>query len=1383
MFKKLLKILFITCFYSVLGQNGLVINEFLSSNINGLIDTEYGESKDWIEIYNSTDSLIDLSNYFLTDNISDSTFWQFPTNTQIDSGGYLLIWADGKDIGLHTNFKLDSDGEQIFIFDQNRIIVDSVVYGKQRTDVSFGRQLDSSTIWLYFAEPTPGAKNNFVGTSKKKLSDSPEFSEEGGIYSFPINLELFGKENSKVFYTLDGSVPSISTATEYTETIQIDSSLVVRAILVEDGLLPSEIITNTYIIDESTTLPIVSISTDPKNLWDDKIGIYTIGTNGLSSWGVKANYWQDWERPIDVEFFEDNKSLGFKMKAGIAINGARRNMLQKSLRINARKEYDNEFINYKIFPEKEIRQFSSLVLRNGGYPEFRSTMLRDGFMQSLISDAMELEDQAYRPCVLYINGQYWGIFNIREKQNEEYLKENSGIDPNKIDMLENNMIVIEGDKDHYQNMINFIETNNLSIQENYDSVKKWMDIPNYIDYQIAQIYFANNDWPANNLKYWRPRTTEGKWRWMLFDVDGGFGLNVNYDFNSIEYATAEDSKLWNNTPWSTFLLRNLLKNEEFANQFLQKFTAHLNFTFDSDLVVGTLDKFIANIEDEFPKHIDRWAADCSPENPETKDGCLFNNIDIWYQNLSVVENFAFERPGYIFDFLGEYFSIHKTFKIDLSTNSEEYGSVFINGVRAKYNKTSKFFAEKKIVLEAKPIVGYRFVAWTGSIESSEAKIELDLSENISLNAVFETNNLSSIPSVINSVMELSADNSPYIAPNEIFIYENATLSINEGVEIKMPANANVFVYGSLKINGTKNNPVLIHSDKSEENWGAINFINAERKSTLSHIKIRGTSNGKDLLSQIGGISSYNSDIELNYLDMDSVQFPIYVEYGNFIMRNSKIHSKVISDFVNVKYGSSIIEGSEFIGDYAIDTDAIDYDDTKTGIIRRNKIHNFLGENSDAIDIGEGAQNVLIEENIIYNCSDKGISIGQASSAIIRGNIIANCNLGVGIKDNLSFGEIDHNTFYENNIAVSCFEKVSGRGGGNANITNTIFSNSISSDIFADELSEITVDYSLSDRELLDGIENLFGNPDFINPSTLDFRVEHNSITINSGDPTYELDPDGSRTNIGTSFYSFNKNNSLVISEINYNSSPVFDTKDWIEFYNPNDSDLDISNWIFKDSRDDHSYIFEYGTVIKSNDFIVLCEDTSDFKKFNPNVPRIFGEFNFGLNNSGEKLRIFDNYGNIIDSLTYYDQSPWPVSADGDGYTLQLINYEFDNSDVSNWNAETIYGSPGEHSIVTNIFEENVNIPKEYNLYQNYPNPFNPSTRIKYEIPKTTKVSLKIYDILGREVSTLFDETKRAGVYQITFNSFNLSTPLASGIYFYRFSAGDFIITKKMILLK
>lgn len=1360
------------------AQEKVVINELLTSNINGIVNPKYGEYYDWIELYNPSDSLIDLSEYFMTDDIENPTKWQFPLQTFIDSNSYLIIWADDKNLELHTNFKLSSDGEQLLLFTKDTVVVDSVSFGKQRDDISYGR--DTSFVnWKYFGEPSPGFINATNGTANNKLSDPPKFSLESGLYSPGLTLELSSQKEGKIYYTIDATLPTQSSGILYESPINIDSTSIIRAIFIEDNLLPSKLISNSYFIGESSNLPVISLVTDPKNLWDDEIGINTIGTNGVLKWGVKANYWQEWERPVSIQFFEENKSLEFNMDAGLAINGARRNMLQKSFRILVRKKYGQEAINYKIFPNKEIRNYSSFVLRNGGYPEFRFTMIRDGFIQDLLSENMDIEYQAYRPSVLYLNGKYWGIFNIREKQNEDYLKENTGADPNNLDLLEYNMSVIEGDKYHYKHMIDFITSNDLSITENYDSVQQWMEIDNFINYQIAQIYIANIDWPANNIKYWRPKSENGKWRWLLFDLDGGFGLNTNYDFNSIEHATAENSTEWNNKPWSTFLLRNLLKNEEFKTLFIQKFAAHISYSFNPEVVLVKIDEYQEKLENEFPKHITRWATDCLPTNPESKDGCLYNDINEWYSYLAIMKEFGEKRPAYMLQNLKEYFEISDVIKFTVTTNIEDAGVVYVNGVKSNYNMGANLFADEQIIVEAIPNAGYRFVKWIGSAEGTKNKLEIVLADSAELSAVFEPINEHTIPSIITKNLFLSNENSPYSTNGDVYIYENSLLTIDKGVVINLPKGANIYVYGGLKINGIEDEPVQLRAQNSDEKWGALNFINTTNKSRLTHTIISETSNGKDKINQIGGISSFNSDLEINYLTMENVQFPIFIQYGNFILRNSKIQTDVTSDLVNVKYGSALIENCEFIGNYAVDTDAIDYDDVKSGIIRRNKIHDFNGDNSDAIDIGENAMNVLIEDNFIYNCSDKGVSVGQSSSTIIKGNIIINCNLGIGIKDDQSYAVVDHNTFYNNNIAVACYEKVVGRGGGKADVSNSIFSNSSINDVEADQYSEINIKYSLSDNKLLDGIGNILGSPGFINPEAFDFRISEESPAFDGGDPEYKFDPDGSRTNIGASYTNFYKNINIVISEINYHSIPNFNPKDWVEFYNPTDSSIDLSNWIFKDSEEEHSFLFPMGTIIEPKDFIVLCEDTKDFQALYPKVSNFIGDFDFGLNNSGELIRLYDNYGNIIDSLTYDDSDPWDSSADGLGYTLQLLDNELDNADALSWTSNLLYGSPGSKNILVGVSDTEAELPTEYSLSQNYPNPFNPITIINFSIPQKTNVVLKVFDVLGREVITLVDEKKEVGEYSIKFNAVNLS----SGIYFYQLTANKYRETQKMILLK
>ncbi len=1364
---------------SLFALENIKINEFLASNINGLVDVESGEYSDWIEIYNPSDSLIDLSGFSMTDDINDSSMWQFPINTFIDSQSYLVIFADAKNYGLHTNFKLDKDGEQLIIYNKNYEMIDSVSFGKQREDISYGRVVNEGENWLYYGEPTPGYENSPFGVNNNRLSSKPEFSVESGFYSSGLSLELASNDNGKIFYTLDGSIPYQSSATLYLGAIIIDTTTIIRAISVEDNHLQSKSVTKSYFINEITDLPVMSVTTDPKNLWDDETGIYTTGTNGIEFWSVNANYWQDWERPVKLEFFEEDKNIAFEANAGLAINGARRNMLQKSMQILFRSKYGDESINYKIFHDKENRNFNSLILRNGGFPEFRYTLLSDGFMQRLISQEMEIDYQAYRPCALYLNGKYWGIYNIREKQNEDYLKENNGVDPDNLDILESNMIVVEGDTNHYKHMIDFIGINDLSIEESYDSVLQWMDIDNFINYQIAELYIANTDWPANNIKYWRPKTSSGKWKWMIFDVDGGFGLWGGYDFNSLIFATDENSSELNNAPWSTFLFRNLLKNKNFADEFAQRFATYLSYSFNQYEVNNLIDRFQDNIENEIPKHINRWAPGCSTSNPESKDGCVFSNISTWNSNVDKLREFAVKRPQFMFQYLMDYFSITGTAKLLISSDNISAGTIYANGVRARFDSDANVFINKRLVIEAKPNPGYRFVKWNGSNKSSETLLEIIPSEDISLEAVFEPIGNNVIPSIINNNLELTKENSPYSANGDVYVYENSILTINPGVEINMPASGNLNVFGGLEILGTKDEPVKIKGVDAEQKWGALNFINAKQKSKINHARIIASTKGKDILDQLGGVNSFNSEIELNYVTMDSVQFPIFVQYGNFVMRNSTIHTEVTSDFINVKYGTALIENSDFIGNKASDTDAIDYDDVESGIIRRNKIHDFYGDNSDAIDIGEESKNILIEDNLIYNCSDKGISIGQQSTAIIRGNIISNCNLGVGIKDDQSYGFIDHNTFYNNNVSVSCYEKILGRGGGKADITNTILSKSNISDIFTDDFSEINIKYSLSDSENLIGEGNLYADPGFLNIDSMDFRVMQNSPAIDNGDPDYTLDPNGTRTDIGASYHDFDNKNELVISEINYNSNTSFNPKDWIELYNPNDMALDISNWIFKDSEDEHRFVFPAATIVGDGEYLVLCEDSTEFLTLFHGSFNLVGNFDFGLNNSGEKIRLFDNYGNIIDSLTFDDDLPWPVDADGDGYTLQLLNYELDNSRVENWTSTMLYGSPGRKNVIVNAHNIKDEIPHKYSLSQNFPNPFNPVTIINYDLPERSDVTLKIYDILGREVDVLVNETKNAGSYSIKFEANSLS----SGIYLYRLHTNNFHKTNKMILLK
>lgn len=1373
--------------YSQDSSPTVIINEFLAQNMRTIPDTEFDEYSDWIELFNVSNENVDLSDYYLSDDSSFLHKWKFPQGTIIESEDYLIIWADGRG-EQHTNFKLNSDGEQVFLSDSEAKIIDSISFSTQFKDISFGRAPDNHDNLVYFPVPTFGKSNSTFYTVANQKADKPTISVKGGIYNSAQIIQLYSADsNSEIRYTQDGSVPTHQSKI-YSSPLYIATTSVVTARVFADNYLPSNAVYNTYIINENIDLPIVSVITDPDNFWNDEYGIYTIGNNGLNMRGVTANYWQKWERPVHIELYEYGERV-VKMDAGIAINGARRNMLQKSFRIFARGRYGDKRIEYKLFDDKSIENFSSIILRNGGYPEFKFTLFKDGLLQSLISSNMDMDYQSYKPAVLLINGEYWGIYNIREKQNEDYLEANHGIDPDSVDILENRVSIVEGDAEAYNNLIKFIEENDMSIENNYEYIKTKIDIDEYLNYQIAQIYIANIDWPANNIKYWRPRTTDGKWRWLLFDIDAGTSIWSDYNHNTLEHATAPNSTEWNNLPWSTFLFRNLLESVEFRNEFIQRSCAHINSTFNYERFSGYIDEYKNRIDSEINSHIERWSAGCDESIPEMAAGCVFSSKQHWNDNIERVRRFAANRPEYLIPHIQDKFGLDSVVNLTINSNFENAGTYYVQGVELLNELDGNYFKNIPLRVNVIPKSGYEFAGWEGIIESENQSVEIMLEENSTLKAVFEQRQVSFVPNVITGHVILNKEDSPYLVVEDVEIKQSGVLEVRPGVELFMDPSVNLIVGGTLKMIGTLENSIIIKPNTSAgaDKWGAI-IIN-DGEAHLEHVNFSGATHGTHPVDHKAAISSYNSILNLDFVFMDDVEFPIFVRYGNTTITNSSIHSTVTCDLINVKYGTAIVENCVLRGSEAPDTDAIDYDEIVDGIIRGNKIYNFLGENCDGIDLGEGCVNVIIEDNMIFDCSDKGISIGQVSTGIIRNNIIGNCSLGIGIKDQGSYALIKNTTFYENGIAVSCFEKNLGSGGGSADVVNTIFSESETSSVFADEFSSISVTYSLSDSDIIDGTGNIYDDPGFVNAELRNFKLLPDSPCIDTGDPQY-TDQDGSISDIGADIRGTNSTGeiqNIVLNEINYNSSDYFDTGDWIELFNPDEISVDLSGWMFTDNNSENLYRFPNDTYIDPSGYSIVSSDVESFELIHQDLSPVEKEINFGLSSEGETLTLFNSFGEMIDIVTYGTLAPWPTEPNGNGFTLELINPYLENDDYTNWAASPLHGTPGRMNSVTDATYINLyELPLTYSLYQNYPNPFNPTTTIEYSLQFESQVKLEIYNILGQKIGVLVNGIQKEGMRQIEWDA----NRLASGVYILRLFADpqrsdkeNFLSTRKMILLR
>jgi hypothetical protein len=747
---------------------GIVINEVMSANSNSIAD-EDGSHSDWIELYNPGPGPVDLLGYGITDKPSEPFKWVFPSRT-IASGGYLLVFASDKNRKtgpyLHTNFSIKADGESLALTKPDATRVDYLAAVAIPTDVSFGRQPDGQAGWLFFAEPTPGAANTTEGYQGALAQ--PVFSRSRGFYTTGFDLTLTTNvEGATIRYTTDGSDPteasvafttpipvsskvgvpndiSMISTTSYSGTPwmppvgEVFKTTVVRAKTFRSGFMPSPTATHTYLVDPSATtrysLPVVSLATDRKNFFDPETGIYVEGTNHPPGEPYLANYDQDWERPINVEFFEPGGVCGFACQAGVKIHGSWTTRYpQKSLRLYADDMGGPGSFNYRVFPDSPMTDYKRLILRNGGQ-DFNQAFLRDEMMQSLVKGT-DLDVQNYRPAIVFLNGEFWGIHDIREREDKYYVAAHHGADPDNIDMLAQGwMEVKEGDRNHFVALTDFMRNNNLALQSNYDYVKTQMYVDNFITYQVAEIYFGNTDWPNNNSLYWRPKTTGGKWRWALQDLDLAFGVMhgaakwtgspVSHD--TLAFATARGGTDHPNPDLSTLHLRSLLKNKEFRNSFINRMADMLNSYFVPDVVVQKINDMQAAKAPAMAEHIARWRRPGS--------------IGEWNSYVQVLRDFAAARPAQVRGHFVKYFGLGGTVSVTASVSSPAMGDVTVNTVQIPNNAYpwhGVYFQDVPISVTAVPKQGFHFVRWDGIPTGSGNPVTITPAADVTITAVFE----------------------------------------------------------------------------------------------------------------------------------------------------------------------------------------------------------------------------------------------------------------------------------------------------------------------------------------------------------------------------------------------------------------------------------------------------------------------------------------------------------------------------------------------------------------------------------------------------------------------------------------------------------------------
>jgi hypothetical protein len=470
--------------------------------------------------------------------------------------------------------------------------------------------------------------------------------------------------------------------------------------------------------------------------------------------------------------YETDRSTAFQVDGGIKIfGGYSRGNDQKSLAFHTRKVYGDVKIGYKIFSDLDIKEFESLVLRNSGN-DFNNTMMRDALCNTILRD-LELDQMAYRPAIAYLNGEYWGIMNIREKINEAFIASHHNVDPENIDILEANGSSIAGSSEHYAALMSFVTNNNLAIKDNYNLVKKQMDIQNYIKYQVAQIFIDNRDWPGNNIKYWRERTEAGKWRWILFDLDFGFNTwaTDNQNFNTLAFALEPNGPNWPNPPWSTLLFRKLVENQSFRNDFINCFADNLNTIFAPQVVLQAIDKLKSAIDTEMPRHMARWNGNMNYRN----------------ERIEAMRQFARTRQSMVRQHIRTQFHLSGMYNLNISVTGQ--GTVRVNTIQpASFPWSGLYFNGIPINLRAIPAPGYRFARWEGTQQLHNELLTLTESLNQEITAVFE-------PAMVN------ADD---VVINEINYNSSESFNVGDWLELLNISDHDINVSGWRLLDGNEN---------------------------------------------------------------------------------------------------------------------------------------------------------------------------------------------------------------------------------------------------------------------------------------------------------------------------------------------------------------------------------------------------------------------------------------------------------------------------------------------------------------------------------------------------------------------------------------------------
>lgn len=573
----------------------LIISEVMSSNSKYL--PLKGQYYDLVEIRNNSDHPIDLSEYTLSDKRSEPARYTFPAVT-LQPGEYYIIYCSGNTaLGTnHTSFKLSADGETVYL-SKNGTLTDvlSIPADLQKNE-SYGRY---GKIPMYLSSPSFGSDNSSGYLTGVAV---PNASLPSGLYDEAVTITLSG--DGDIYYTTDGTRPT-SSSTRYSEPIVVDGITTIRTFQIS-GDRASAAASYTYVIGAEHDLPVVVVSIPEDSLTGDK--------------GVLNHPDVTYEYEAMLTLIEDGQEM-FSIPFGFRLHGNdSRKEAKQNFQLRFRSEYGASELNYPLFDGLNINEFNSLLLK-GGSEDWCNAVIRDE-MATSIASGTNVYTQAIKPVVLYLGGEYWGVYFLRERFSDDYVASHLEVSAESVDILESNGAYVQsGSNKDFLALRNYCKKNDMSLNENYEYLCSQIDVISLMDWYICRTYMGDKD--IANIRRFRSSENDGLWRWMFFDLDWSFYHTKDDPFTSIMSKTGADK----------ILMQAVLSNATGRDTFLKRYAELLETTLNETFIIGVIDSLVSQIDSEMERDRERWGYSYSHWQKKVQklrdyvaDGARTNNV-------------------------------------------------------------------------------------------------------------------------------------------------------------------------------------------------------------------------------------------------------------------------------------------------------------------------------------------------------------------------------------------------------------------------------------------------------------------------------------------------------------------------------------------------------------------------------------------------------------------------------------------------------------------------------------------------------------------------------------------------------------------------------------